>query len=359
VTKKSNKRSDRSSPLDALNFPYKGAGQCIVSMFRDMTASYKPLFFIAILDAIAQNKHENDGEIALVDLNRNIATTALYAAVTAKLSFGSQDTLQTRLQGLFAGPKVNYKDAKRDLERMTDSEVRDNFGFLGKYAPKALLTSFVTVTPLYGFSRGKIKLDKKWLAFLLEHNHLLREYSTYSLAVWLQRKNPGVPGVVDKISLQDERPPIPKFMKDAWQKAMGPNFKCIYVNELVGDRFALDHYLPWSFVGGHDLWNLVPTSPDVNNQKSDDLPPERTQKGFSEVFWTAFVRPHRGSKKEVTKAQLNISDGLRTTWSDIVKMKQHNFIELHTDKIKLLWQLAKHQGFDEWTIKQKGVRISA
>jgi hypothetical protein len=30
--------------------------------------------------------------------------------------------------------------------------------------------------------------------------------------------------------------------------------------------------LPWSFVAHDQLWNLTPTSPEVNSSKSDNLP---------------------------------------------------------------------------------------
>jgi hypothetical protein len=44
---------------------------------------------------------------------------------------------------------------------------------------------------------------------------------------------------------------------------------------LSADKLALDHYLPWSFVAHDQLWNLIPTLPEVNSSKSDHLPEAR------------------------------------------------------------------------------------
>ena len=49
-------------------------------------------------------------------------------------------------------------------------------------------------------------------------------------------------------------------------------FRDIYSGERLGEAFAVDHVLPWTFVA-HDLrWNLTPVSVSTNSAKSDHLP---------------------------------------------------------------------------------------
>jgi len=44
------------------------------------------------------------------------------------------------------------------------------------------------------------------------------------------------------------------------------------VLEFVGKGFAIDHFIPWSFVTHDLIWNLIPASRAANSSKSDSLP---------------------------------------------------------------------------------------
>lgn len=48
--------------------------------------------------------------------------------------------------------------------------------------------------------------------------------------------------------------------------------RCIYSGvPLDPERFALDHFLPWTFVGHDALWNLIPVLPEANSAKGNRL----------------------------------------------------------------------------------------
>lgn len=48
---------------------------------------------------------------------------------------------------------------------------------------------------------------------------------------------------------------------------------CVWSGRALTMRhFAVDHVIPFALWGNNDLWNLVPTHPAVNGQKSDKLP---------------------------------------------------------------------------------------
>jgi hypothetical protein len=50
-------------------------------------------------------------------------------------------------------------------------------------------------------------------------------------------------------------------------------FRCIYSGLLLDpDHYALDHFLPWTFVGHDQLWNLVPVAQSVNSSKGNAIP---------------------------------------------------------------------------------------
>lgn len=48
--------------------------------------------------------------------------------------------------------------------------------------------------------------------------------------------------------------------------------QCTWTGKSLRQDFAVDHVLPFALWGNNDLWNLVPTDPQVNANKSDKLP---------------------------------------------------------------------------------------
>lgn len=59
------------------------------------------------------------------------------------------------------------------------------------------------------------------------------------------------------------------------------DLRCIYTNQRINaKRFSLDHYLPWSFLAHDQLWNLIPTSPEVNSAKSNNIPSKKYFESF-------------------------------------------------------------------------------
>lgn len=50
------------------------------------------------------------------------------------------------------------------------------------------------------------------------------------------------------------------------------NKNCIWTGNLIKDKYAIDHVIPYSLWFNNDLWNLLPSLEKVNSQKSDKLP---------------------------------------------------------------------------------------
>jgi hypothetical protein len=51
-----------------------------------------------------------------------------------------------------------------------------------------------------------------------------------------------------------------------------PSRECVWSGTTLGNRFDVDHVLPFSLWRNNDLWNLLPASPQVNRDKGDSLP---------------------------------------------------------------------------------------
>ncbi len=66
--------------------------------------------------------------------------------------------------------------------------------------------------------------------------------------------------------------------------------ECVWSGKKL-DEFAVDHMIPWSLWRNNDLWNLLPSHPKINGQKSDCLPsPELIRKRFDVIksYWELY-----------------------------------------------------------------------
>ncbi|MFN5883821.1 MAG: HNH endonuclease domain-containing protein, partial [Bacteroidota bacterium] len=51
------------------------------------------------------------------------------------------------------------------------------------------------------------------------------------------------------------------------------SIQCIYTNnDLVIGNYAVEHFVPYSFVSHDLMWNLIPADTSFNSSKSDKLP---------------------------------------------------------------------------------------
>ena len=57
------------------------------------------------------------------------------------------------------------------------------------------------------------------------------------------------------------------------RKYLPEDCECVWTNKpLVNGHYDVDHLLPYSVWLNNDLWNLLPSDPKINNQKSDKIP---------------------------------------------------------------------------------------
>lgn len=92
------------------------------------------------------------------------------------------------------------------------------------------------------------------------------------MITYLQRCNPSVPGIADKLYPPQERNLVK--VQGYWKLIMGLQpIKEIYGgNELTGKEISIDHFVPWSYVAHDELWNMHPTTKGINCSKSNHLP---------------------------------------------------------------------------------------
>lgn len=226
--------------------------------------------------------------------------------------------------------------------------------------------NLVVFNPLYGgYFRANIMV--------------LRAFSYHRLAEYMEKHNRLMPAIVSKLyAPEEERNSLKVQHKyfSTYLQEQGP-LRSIYddVHFKVHDRFALDHFLPWSFVHHDMIWNLTPLDDSANSSKSNNLPPleciERLAKQHQELLRFHFNRAnsendspdaddksdggamlvasdnHLGSDfKLIVDHYLEISHG--KSIHDLTKLSDSDFCDLIGNEIRPSYQVAINQGFSRW-----------
>ncbi len=97
-----------------------------------------------------------------------------------------------------------------------------------------------------------------------------------------------------------------RFEQLKQQLPNGEKIKCVWSAKSLKQKYDIDHSMPFARWPNNDLWNLLPTDSQINNQKSDRLPTEHKLKASKERiqhWWqTAWLNDNSNS---VSSTKLN------------------------------------------------------
>ena len=178
------------------------------------------------------------------------------------------------------------------------------------------------------------------------------------MILYLQRKNPSVPGIADKLYPPQERK-LEK-VKMYWKLlfSLQPVY-VIYGHELMSAKdLSIDHFVPWSQVAHDELWNLHPTTRSINSSKSNKLPdwgvyfPRLSQlEYFSyEMMWK-YDKVHKEFEK-CAREHLNNDDVRRRIYREGIKYQE--FAGELENVLYPVYQSAKNCGFGNWIYEARG-----
>ncbi len=276
----------------------------LVATLRQTAASYKFYWFLAILEAVKQDIPQ---PVPMDFLLSQMVALAWHPTVFFKLSFGPADRLAKAVLELQAVSKLKYKTDINDVAKTAQtvltgkgkSALKTEIQNKSRYVPYRFLqpwfaqqlvgvpdgkvngaiVSLATNNfqnhqnlPVYKFADGgrAIELQPRWRGYLKRHFGIVRNFIDWNLAQYLQRLNPNVPAIPNKLFPQSERGDL-NLARDFWSRV--PDLRCIYSGQpLELKRAEIDHFLPWSFVAHDLLWNLIPVSADANSKKNNAIP---------------------------------------------------------------------------------------
>lgn len=339
----------------------------------DTSASYKFLWTLGMLDEMERRGFRQP----LIPIEGIVAAMLVRADAPInhfKLSFGvssgaaSRDKMESHLKTIAAAPD------KKSEPLLDSAELRSQHGAalakvsdeLAGYVPLRWLSPFLPQDilrkasgrtrnqrrrneairtlanqlsednenpPPYGFESSKdgecIRINSEWLEYFGGNLPIIRGWAMWKWAEFLQARNPSIPAVLNKLAIPAERDQWKDQRSGFWipvlNSADGVN--CIYSGSALSsdkEKFALDHYVPWSFVGHHQIWNLIPADPIANSSKGNKLP-------CMEKYFAPFVDLHH---RALVFHREHSSDKWETLMEAYVADLRIDFVDL-TDREKL------------------------
>ena len=349
----------------------------LAGIFSDMSESYKIFWFNGILDGVNKGNSVQTFE----EIINHMITDAWYMVTEYHLNLGPADALE-RLIHLFQKLTGLPSNAKKPeillaLEENTDREIQRLKKQLTLFVPYRLQAPFMkdfrgkmweshsllcerinsddrliyTVGTTRGLA-GTIEIQPEWMDYLYTNYAIVSGWVELCMIRYLQRRNPSVPGLADKIRAPEARKL--KKAKDFWNAVVTvAPIRNIYADGLMTpEDLSLDHFVPWSFVAHDELWNLVPTTKAVNSSKSNDLPNwDRYFPGLCQVEYEAYRTIWQYDQvhtlfEKCIREHVNSNDAMMGLYQrNIPEPDYRTHLE---NLLRPTWQAAKNQGFTEW-----------
>lgn len=267
-------------------------------LFDNMSECYKLFWFQSIIEQVFAGFRT----IKFETLVNSMIANSWYMVTEYKLNLGPADTLEALVIDAFKKSGLKSSENKdkiiQTINDLNDAELNQKKMTLTYNVPYRLQAPFLTEVKGKGWNVPKkelankinshpgilykfvsidglnsmIEVDEAWCLYILANYEILQGWIESNLIHYLQRRNPHVPGIPNKIYPPQERK-LEK-VKSLWKKIMSITpMRDIYTNEMIDvSKMSIDHFIPWSYVAHDELWNLSPTSKSVNSKKSNNLP---------------------------------------------------------------------------------------
>lgn len=267
-------------------------------LFDKTSECYKFFWFQAIIGKVLQGKER----VSYDELINEMVASAWYMVTEYHLNLGPRDTLEQLIRCIYE--KSGMMPAEREetilsyLKRCDDREILRLKRTLTYHVPYRLQAPFMPgikgdgwnvsesaliarinqqerlmyyFTALNGL-QTEILIQPEWTEYIHIHGDILKGWLQYHMIKYLQKRNPNVPGIVDKLKPHQARK-LEKVQK-YWKGIMQIEPVCeIYRNQIITkEDISIDHFVPWSYVAHDEFWNLHPTTKGINSSKSNLLP---------------------------------------------------------------------------------------
>lgn len=345
---------------------------------------YKYFWFLAILGKISPENRI----FSYDDLITEMVADAWYMVAEYHLRLGPNNTTDNLEEAV----KYVYLDLNKEripatekrevlveyLKSLTDSKYLSYKRVLTENVPYCLQSPFYDTTDrllknpsksvidrinqqtrlIYYFGeynrlQTNIVISDEWVNYLFRNKEILTDWTRYNLIGYLQDRNPSVPGIADKII-----PPYKRKLDHAkayWKIVIAADnsLSDIYGgNHLTDIAISIDHFVPWQYVAHDELWNLNPTTKNINSSKSNNLPDWDT---YFEPLSALEYQAHElnftniAVKKAFEKCadyHVNNSEIRRALYGE--RLNRSEFSERLYNVLRPVYDSARNCGFREW-----------
>ena len=267
-------------------------------LFDRKSECYKLFWFQAIMKYVCAGQQE----ISFEELIDEMIADAWYMVTEYHLNLGPRDTLEEAVNYISSitdfAPTIKRQTLLDWLKACTDKNVIAYKRELTLNVPYRLQAPFLNgfradtwncgsermierinqqerlMYYFIGFSglKTRIYIVQEWMDYLRENQEIIKGWIQYNMILYLQRRNPSVPGISDKLYPPQERK-LEK-VKKYWKllSSLSSIHEIYGENLLVPKEISIDHFVPWSYVAHDEFWNLHPTTKPINSSKSNHLP---------------------------------------------------------------------------------------
>mgnify|MGYP002626748330 CR=1 FL=1 len=350
----------------------------LARIFDNKSESYKLFWFKAILHEVALGRNE----ISFRELIERMIVDAWYMVSEFKLNLGPADTLEKTVLYI-SGQKLFLPTEKEEvllsyLRNSTDPQLRAYMRTLSQNVPYRLQAPLIE-TPdsklwyrtaaiadyinsqngvMYliehnGSLENRIIINDTWMEYLQSNLGILIGWTDFNLITYLQRRNPTVPGISNKIYPPQERNLT--AATNYWKHIIrqGGVIDIYSGEELTAHGISIDHFVPWSYVASDELWNLIPTERSINSSKSNNLPDWDMYFGrLARTEYDAYLLMERDDRAQqlfdkCAKENLN-NEEVRFRLYQQGQTEEH-FTNQLEELMLPIYESARNMGFRKWT----------
>jgi hypothetical protein len=201
---------------------------------------------------------------------------------------------------------------------------------------------------------SKIVMDVEWADYIRCNYKIISGWIQYNMILYLQRRNPSVPGIPNKLFPPQERKL--ERVKTFWKTIVeiAPIYDIYGKIQMEKNNISIDHFVPWSYVAHDELWNLSPTTRGINSSKSNHLPDWNLYFGsLCDLEYQAYklIWRYDAVHKEFDKCareHLNNEDVKYRLYRE--GLSKAEFTVGLEDVIKPVYTAARNLGFDNWRL---------
>ncbi len=383
------KGGSRKNLLDrTMQLPYSDELeiQYLSRLFDNTSECYKFFWFQAMMTKIL----EGSRKVSYEELVDEMIADAWYMVTEYHLNLGPRDTLESLVRYLQEVSQIRSSEKKeniiRYLRNCNDKEVLRRKRVLTKNVPYRIQAPFMNNIKgkewdvseneliarintesrlMYYFDelkgmRTNIIISQDWFSYIHKNQEIVKGWLQYRMIIYLQRRNPSVPGIADKLYPPQERK-LEKIQK-YWKVVLSLQpVTEIYGHQQLSEKdISIDHFVPWSYVAHDEFWNLNPTTKNINSSKSNYLPdwniyfPQLAEIEYLsyEMLWK-YETVHKEFEK-CAREHLNNDEIRRKVYREGLSFPE--FASALEEVIQPIYISAKNCGFKNWiyALDEKG-----